>query len=151
MCMCICVCVTVQQSDLVVCILYIYDWICVCVYVCVCVSVQQSDLVICILYIHDWICVYVCVLVAQSCLTLCDPMDCSLPGSSVLGILQARILEWVPFPAPGALPDPGIESGSPALQANSLPSEPPGKPIWLNKYYAFCDSFPFWVIVRYQV
>ena len=54
-------------------------------------------------------------------------MDCSLPGSSVLGILQARILEWVPFPAPGALPDPGIESGSPALQADSLPSEPPGK------------------------
>ena len=33
--------------------------------------------------------------VAQSCLTLCDPMDCNLPGSSVLGILQARILEWV--------------------------------------------------------
>ena len=34
------------------------------------------------------------VLVAQSCLTLCNPMDCSLPGSSVHGILQARILEW---------------------------------------------------------
>ena len=33
--------------------------------------------------------------VTQSCLTLCDPMDCSLPGSSVLGILQARVLEWV--------------------------------------------------------
>ena len=33
--------------------------------------------------------------VAQFCLTLCDPMDCSLPGSSVHGILQARILEWV--------------------------------------------------------
>ena len=36
-----------------------------------------------------------CVLVAQSCLTLCDPINCSLPGSSVHGILQARILEWV--------------------------------------------------------
>ena len=35
---------------------------------------------------------------AQSCPTLCDPMDCSLPGSSVLGILQARILEWVAIP-----------------------------------------------------
>ena len=35
------------------------------------------------------------VLVAQSCLTLCDPMDCSLPGSSVHGILQARIPGWV--------------------------------------------------------
>ena len=38
------------------------------------------------------------VLVAQSCLTLCDPMDCSPPGSSVHGILQARILEWVAIP-----------------------------------------------------
>ena len=37
----------------------------------------------------------VCVLVAQSCPTLCNPMDCSLPASSVHGILQARILEWV--------------------------------------------------------
>ena len=36
--------------------------------------------------------------VSQSCLTLCDPMDCSLPGSSVHGILQARILEWVAIP-----------------------------------------------------
>ena len=36
-----------------------------------------------------------CVLVAQLCLTLCDPVDCSPPGSSVRGILQARILEWV--------------------------------------------------------
>ena len=40
----------------------------------------------------------VCVLAAQSCLTLCDPMDCSPPGSSVLGILQARILKWVAIP-----------------------------------------------------
>ena len=39
--------------------------------------------------------VCVCVLVTQSCLTLCDPMDYSLPGSSVRGILQSRILEWV--------------------------------------------------------
>ena len=38
------------------------------------------------------------VLVAQLCLTLCDPMDCSLPGLSVHGILQARILEWVVIP-----------------------------------------------------
>ena len=41
---------------------------------------------------------FVCVLVSQSCPTLCDPMDCSLPGSSVRGILQARILEWVAVP-----------------------------------------------------
>ena len=43
--------------------------------------------------------VMVLCLVAQSCLTLCDPMDCSLPGSSVQGILQGRILEWVAMPS----------------------------------------------------
>ena len=46
-------------------------------------------------------------------------------------ILQARILEWVPFPSPGDLPDPGIEPRSPILQADSLPSEPPGKPLYI--------------------
>ena len=127
--------------------------------------------------------------VAQSCPTLCNPMDCSLPGSSLHGIFQARILEWgaisfsrgssqhrnrtrvsrtvllllllshfshvrlcatpqtpahqappslgfskqehwsgVPFPSPGDLPNPGIEPRSPTLQADALPSEPPGKP-----------------------
>ena len=44
------------------------------------------------------------------------------------GILQARILEWVAFPFSRDLPNPGIQSGSPALQADSLPAEPPGKP-----------------------
>ena len=68
-------------------------------------------------------------LIAQSCLTFCDPMDCSLPGSSVHGILQARILEWVVFPSLEDLPNPGIKSGSPALQADSLPAELPGKPM----------------------
>ena len=46
------------------------------------------------------------------CPTLCDPMDCSLPGSSVHGILQAGILKWVAIPSPGALPNPGIEPAS---------------------------------------
>ena len=62
------------------------------------------------------------VLVTQSCLTLCNPMDYSPPGFSVHGILQARILEWVAFPSPG------IEPMSLTLQADSLLSEPPGKP-----------------------
>ena len=44
------------------------------------------------------------VLVTQLCLTLCDPMDCSLPGSSVHGILHARILEWVAIPYDPAFP-----------------------------------------------
>ena len=56
-----------------------------------------------------------------------SPMDCSLPGSSVHGVLQGRILEWVAFPAPGNLPNPGIEPGSPTLQAVSLPTKLAGK------------------------
>ena len=64
------------------------------------------------------------VLDAQSCLTLCDPMDCSPPGSSVRGILQARTLEWVAVPSSGVLPNPRIEPTSPALRADSLPSKP---------------------------
>ena len=54
--------------------------------------------------------------------------DCSLPGCSVQGILQVRILEWVAFPSPVALPDPGMEPTFPAVQVDSLLSEPPGKP-----------------------
>ena len=46
------------------------------------------------------------------CSILCDPMDNSLPASSVQGILQARILEWVSSPPPGDLPNPGIEPES---------------------------------------
>ena len=54
---------------------------------------------------------------AQSCLTLCDPLGCSLPGFSVLGISQARIQEWVAIPSPGDLPNPGIKSESLASSA----------------------------------
>ena len=67
-------------------------------------------------------------LAPQSCPTLFDSLDYSPPGSSVHEILQARILEWVAISSPGDLPDPGIQPGSPALQADSLLSEPPGKP-----------------------
>ena len=48
----------------------------------------------------------------QSCPTLCDAMNCSPPSSSVHGILQARILEWVGMPPPGNLPDSGIQPAS---------------------------------------
>ena len=67
------------------------------------------------------------VIVTQSCLTLCEPMDCSLPGSFVYGILQARILEWVSISFPGDLPNAVTEPGSPSLQAESLPIEQRGK------------------------
>ena len=67
------------------------------------------------------------VLVAQSYLTLCNPMDYSPPSSSVHGILQARIQEWVAISFEGDLPYPDIKPKSPALQADSLPPELPGK------------------------
>ena len=81
------------------------------------------------LYINRLYISKVKVFVAQSCLTLWDPMDCSPPGSSVHGVYKARILEWVAiFYFPGHLPNPGIKPGSRTLQAECLPSEPPGNP-----------------------
>ena len=65
--------------------------------------------------------------VTPSCLTLCDPMDCSPPSSSVHGILQARILEWVAIAFFRRSSQPGFKPGSLALQADSLPSEQPEK------------------------
>ena len=55
-------------------------------------------------------------------------MDYSPPGPSVYGISQARILEWVAFPYPGDLPDPGIEPAFPALAGRFFIAEPLGKP-----------------------
>ena len=68
------------------------------------------------------------------CPILCDPMDCSPPGFSVHGILQARILEWVAMPCLSLrdLPNPDIKPKSLTLQAYSLLSEPPGKPTRLG-------------------
>ena len=68
-------------------------------------------------------------LVSQSCPTLCNSMGCSPPGSSIHGDSPViRILEWVAMLPSRDLPNPGIKPRSPALQADSLPSEPPGKP-----------------------
>ena len=69
-------------------------------------------------------------LVTQPYPTLCDPVDCSPPGSSVHGILQARILEWVAISSSTDLPHPEIEPQPPILQADSLVLDPPGIPIW---------------------
>ena len=70
-------------------------------------------------------CVCVCV---QSCPTLCNPIDCSPPGSSVHEIFQARILEWVSASYSGDLPDPALELkslASPALAARFFTTAPP--------------------------
>ena len=69
---------------------------------------------------------------AQSCWTLWDPVDCSPQGSSVHGILQARILKSVAMPiSRGIFPTQGWNPGSPALQAHTLSAEPPGKPRYI--------------------
>ena len=85
-------------------------------------------------YIHIYVCVYThthththtythtYVLVAQLCLTLCDPMDCSPPGSSVRGISRQEYWSGLLLPSPGDLPDPGIKLESFALQADFLPA-----------------------------
>ena len=65
---------------------------------------------------------------AQSCPTLCDSMHYSPPGSSVYGILQARILEWVAISFSRGFLDPGIEPMSPALAGGFFTTVPPGKP-----------------------
>ena len=106
---------------------------------------------LCIYYINrSLICgytgVHICVksvkvLVAHSCLILCDPVDFSLPGSSVHGILQARILSGQPFPSPGDLPNPGIKPRSPALQVDSLLSKPLQNVAWNIKLVSNIMSY----------
>ena len=82
---------------------------------------------------------------AQLSQTFCDPMDNSASASSVHGILQQKILEWVVIPSPGGLPDPGIKSKSLvslALQVDSLPLVPPGK-LHLLKCETFIGNLKF--------
>ena len=100
--------------------------------------------------------------VTESCPTLCDPMDCSRPGSSVHGISQARILEWVAIPFSKASSQPRIEPRSPALQADSLPLSHQGSPIravgpllnqlgmgegdWKADFFTFCIHISFFLL-----
>ena len=79
-----------------------------------------------------------CCLVANSCLTLHVLVDCSLPGSSVHGISQTRILERVPFPSPGDLLRSGIEPVSPALADGFSTTESPGKSLLESRGYLIC-------------
>ena len=90
--------------------------------------------------INVCVCVCVCVLAAQSCLTLCDSMDCRPPGSSVHGISQARILEWVAISFSRGLPNPWIEPQFPVLQAETLLSELLGKPIVVLIHSSFLGT-----------
>ena len=75
-----------------------------------------------------WVSASMCVKLLQLYPRLCDPMNCSLPGSSVHGILQ-EYWSGLPFPFPGDLPDLGIEPVAPALQVDSLPLDHWGSPL----------------------
>ena len=87
--------------------------------------------------------------VAQSCPTLRDPMDCSLPGYSIHGLSRQEYWSGLPFLSLGDLPNPGIEPGSPALRVDALPSEPaylrlpeaPARPLrWCLYFMSACLS-----------
>ena len=69
-----------------------------------------------------------CAKLLQQCPTLCDSMDCSLPGSSVRGILQAGILEWVAMPSSRGSSQPGDRTQVFHIAGGFFPSEPPRKP-----------------------
>ena len=69
----------------------------------------------------------------HACSVIYDPMDCSLPGSSVQGILQARLLDWVAISFSQGSSQPGTEPWSPALAGRFFTTVPPGKPT-LNFY-----------------
>ena len=73
------------------------------------------------------------------CLTLCDPVDYNPPGSSVHGVSQARILEWVAFPSPGDLSDPGIEPASAVWQILYCLSHPGS---WVSQLALVVKNLP---------
>ena len=84
---------------------------------------------------------------------LCVPMDCSPPGSSVPGILQARILEWAAISSPGDPPNPGTELTSPALAGGFFTLSPPERPrftykeVWMMGSFftrSLQESWPLW-------
>ena len=98
--------------------------LCVCVSVCLCVCVS--------------VCLCACAKLLQSCSTLCNPMDSSPPVSSVHGILQARILEWVAKPSSRGSSQPRDQthiSYVSCIAGGFFTTKPPGKPSKLSCCY----------------
>ena len=101
----------------------------------------------------NFVSVCMCVLFSQSCPTLCGPLDCSPHAPLSMGFSRQGYWSGLPFPSPGDLPDPGTKPGSPALQADSLQSEPPGKPHFVSnnlqnmnkKYNGQKNSEKIWI------
>ena len=102
--------------------------------------------------LNDWTELILKVRVAQSCPTLCEPIDCSLTGSSVHGILEARVLEWVAISfSTGSISNLRIEPRSFALRADSLPTEPLGKPVILYVYFVTIFMINLWHFLCFSI
>ena len=101
-------------------------------------SLRSSNILI-LLLLMITLFVHVCVLVAQLCPTLCNPTNCTPPGSSVHGILQARILEWVAIPFSRGSSWPRDWTQVSCITGRFFPSEPPGKPQqWIDQHQIDC-------------
>ena len=75
-----------------------------------------------------------------SCVQLFMTHELYPPGSLSVEFFRQEYWSGLPLPPPGGLPDPGIEPASSALQADSLPSEPPGKPFYFSTWYEIKDK-----------
>ena len=91
-------------------------------------------------YLMPWSCIIQWSEVAQSWPTLCDPIDCNLPGSSVHGIFQAIVLEWIAIPFSRGSSQPRDWTTSPSLQADSLPLSHQGSPQCQVDVFSFLTS-----------
>ena len=92
--------------------------------------------------LYQWATLSMLYLVARSCPTLCDPVDCSPPGSSVHGIFPARLLEWVAMPSFRGSSQPRDQTFVSHIylhwQADSSPRAPPAKPFLLKCIVEYC-------------
>ena len=79
-------------------------------------------------------------------LLFATPWTVAYQAPQSMDIFQARVPQWVPFPPPWDLPDPGIEPGSPALQADALLSEPPGKPLCMLSFKPTFSLSSFYLV-----
>ena len=125
--------------------IYIYIYVCImCIYVCV-------------YYVYVCVCVCVCIYIyiyivkmkSLSCADSATPWAVAYQAPLSMGFSRQAYWSGLPFPSPGDLPDPGIKLGSPTLQADSLPSESPGKPIYVCiciKYVCLSVCMAFWNI-----
>ena len=91
-----------------------------------------------------------CVLLAQSCLTFVTPVDCNSPGSPVHWILQVSIRVWVTFPFPRGFFQPRDGTQVSRIAVDSLPSEPPGKPLVPLPHLSY-SAFTMWLSLLTQI